>query len=79
MHNNLQMVKLLMQAAPEHVNAQDRSGNTAMHYAVAKCNVEIIAALGSVEGIDLNIFNNAGQKPIAVMLQGVLHCEGVDN
>ena len=78
MHNNLEMVKLLIQAAPEYVNAQDRSGNTAMHYAVAKGNVEIVAALRSVEGIDLNIFNNAGQKPVAVMLQGVLHCEGVD-
>ena len=48
-----------------------------MHYTVAKGNVEIIAALSSVEGIDLNIFNNAGQKP-TVMLQDVLHCEGVD-
>ena len=79
MKNNLEMVKLLIQAAPEYVNAQDRSGNTAMHYAVFKGNVEVVAALASVEGIDLNIFNNAGQKPIAVMLQGVLHCEGVDN
>ena len=78
MQNNLEMVKLLIQTAPEYVNAQDKSGNTAMHYAVAKGNVEIVAALRTVEGIDLNIFNNAGQKPIAVMLQGVLHCEGVD-
>ena len=27
---------------------------------------------------DLNLFNNAGQKPIAVLLEGVLHCEGQD-
>ena len=78
MHNNLEMVKLFLQTAPECVNVQDRSGNTAMHYAVFKGNEEIIAALCSVKGIDLNIFNKAGQKPIAVMLQGVLHCEGVD-
>ena len=79
MQNNLEVVKLLIQTAPDYVNAQDRSGNTAMHYAVFKGNMEIVAALSSVEGIDLNIFNNAGQKPIAVILQGVLHCEGVDN
>lgn len=79
MLNNLEMVKLLIQAAPEYVNAQDRSGNTAMHYAVCKGNMEVVAALCSVEGIDFNIFNNAGQKPIAVVLEGVLHCEGVYN
>ena len=78
MHNNLDMVKLLTQATPEQVNIQDRSGNTAMHYAVAKGNKDIINALISVEGIDLNIVNKGGQKPIAVLLQGILHCEGLE-
>ena len=76
------MVKLLIQAAPEYVNAQDRSGNTAMHYAVAKGNVEIVAALCSVEGIDLNIDqhtklgilgpNGGGKSTLIKLILGML-------
>ena len=56
----------------------NKSGNTAMHYALAKGNKAIIKALLSTEGINVDIFNNAGQKPIAVLLEGVLRCEGKD-
>ena len=77
MHNNLEMVKLLIQAAPEYVNAQDRSGNTAMHYAVAKWNIAIMQALLDTGHVDLQIHNNGGQKPINVLSDGMLYCEGI--
>lgn len=72
----LDVVKAIVQIAPECVNVRDASGNTAMHYAMASSNMTIIDALFKVDGIDLNIFNNMGQKPIAGLMNGKLqmHC-----
>ena len=73
---NVKAVTLMLQMDPTSTNVQDASGNTAMHYAVHLRKMEMMDILIKA-GADVNIFNSAGQKPIAVAIEGVLHCMGV--
>ena len=74
---NLQIVQVFCEKFPQSVNDQDNSGNTAMHYAVAKWNIAIMQALLDTGHVDLQIHNNGGQKPINVLSDGMLYCEGI--
>lgn len=59
------------------INQQDGEGNTALHYAMLKHSSRkwVIEKLLRA-GADANIFNNAGQKPLAVLIMGQLAARG---
>jgi ankyrin repeat protein len=73
---NVKAATLMLQMDPTSSNVQDASGNTAMHYAVHLKKMEMMDILIKT-GADVNIRNSAGQKPIAVAIEGVLHCMGL--
>ena len=61
----------------EAINYQDAEGNTALHYAMIKhaSNPWVVEKLLRA-GADVNIFNNAGQKPLTVLMTGQLSARG---
>lgn len=73
---NVPATRLLINYAPEYVNVQDNSGNTALHYAVATCNKTMVGLLLSTSTINREIVNNAGQTPMDACEQGFLVCHG---
>ena len=70
--------KFLIHVTVDDVNFQDGEGNTALHYAMLKHSSRkwVIERLLRA-GADTNIFNNAGQKPLAVLIQGQLAARGI--
>ena len=47
------------------INARDEeSGETALHFAVGKCSPPMVAFLLGVDGVDLNIKDRKGRRPI---------------
>ena len=63
MKNNLEMVKNDHTGCSRVRQRAGQVGNTAMHYAVFKGNEAIVAALCSVEGIDLEIETRPPSPP----------------
>ena len=61
---NVPATQMLINYAPEHVNVQDNSGNTALHYAVAKCDATIAGLLMSTSTINPNIVNSSAPPQI---------------
>ena len=63
-HGAIQNVLTILRDDPNlDLNARDSGGNTALHYAVRRGQVEIVTALLAQAGIKVNITNKKGRTP----------------
>ena len=66
-HRDISTVQTLLKKG-ENVNATDKDGNTALHYAVAMDNAEMVGVL-LASGADMNIENSKGWSPLKIAEQ----------
>ncbi|KAM0946495.1 putative ankyrin repeat-containing domain, PGG domain, ankyrin repeat-containing domain superfamily [Dioscorea sansibarensis] len=65
--NNVEMIMELLKPDPSLViNLQDNKGNTPLHIATRKGRPEVLRALLSVEGIDVNAVNRTGETALGI-------------
>lgn len=70
--NRLEELKFLaefMCRNGEFLNWKDSEGNSALHIAVTKKNIEIINHLLTLNGLEVNVLNNNGSTPMDVLRQ----------